>query len=86
MSAEQLKEALQQHNVLLLRSPDPLERHVFPVFTSGPRKGGTNFQGDSEVFFDRWYVVEEEEGVDAIEGQVDLHDDGTFTVLEKASA
>ena len=38
------------------------------------------------MFFDRWYIVKEEEDVVAREGKVDLHEDGTFTVLEKAAA
>ena len=86
MSADELKEQLEQHNVLLIRSPEPLKRYTFPLFTEGPRKGGTDFSGNSERFDDRWYCVEEEEVVLAIEGQVQLHDDGTFSVLEKAAA
>ena len=86
MSADELKEQLEQHNVLLLRTPEPLKRYTFPLFTEGPRKGGTDFQGESERFDDRWYCVEEEEVVVAIEGQVQLHEDGRFSVLEKAAA
>jgi hypothetical protein len=33
-----------------------------------------------------WYTIEEEDDVVAREGKVDLHDDGTFSVVEKAPA
>ena len=89
MSAEQLKEAIQQHNAVLMRSSEPLHRHVFPVFTKGPRKGETNWKKEPEVYMDRWYRVDflnAEYGVVARQGKVFLHEDGTFSVLEKAAA
>ena len=89
MSAEQLKEAIQQHNAVLMRSPEPLHRYVFSVFTKGPRKGQTNWKKDPEVYMDRWYCVDflnADYGVVAVEGKVFLHENGTFSVLKKAAA
>ena len=89
MSAEQWKEAIQQHNAVLIRSPEPLHRNVFSVFAEGPRKGETNWEKEPEVYMDRWYRVDfinQDYGVVAVEGKVFLHEDGTFSVLEKAAA
>src|SRR4051812_15604226 len=89
MSVQQLKEAIQQHNAVLMRSREPLHRYVFAVVTKGPRKGQTNWKKDPKVYMDRWYCVDflnAEYGVVAVEGKVCLHDDGTFSVLEKAAA
>jgi hypothetical protein len=89
MSAEQLKEALQKHNAVLMRAHEPLDRYVFPVFTKGPRKGETNYKKYPEIFWDRWYRVDflsAEYGVVARECVVELHDDGTFTFVDKAPA
>ena len=88
MSAEQWKETLQQHNAVLVRCRELSERYVFPVFTKGPRKGQTNWKKEPEVYMDRWYRVEflGEHGAVGIEGKVFLHEDGTFSVLEKAAA
>jgi len=88
MTAEQLKKTLQQHNAVLVRCRELSERYVFPVFTKGPRKGQTNWKKEPEVYMDRWYRVEflGEHGAVGIEGKVFLHEDGTFSVLEKAAA
>ena len=76
-----MKETLQQHNALLIRSREPLDRNVFPVFTKGPRKGQTNCKKEPRRFIDRWYLVEFLDKVVAEEGKVFLHD-GTFSVLD----
>jgi hypothetical protein len=59
------------------------------VFTKGPRKGATNWKKEPEIYLDRWYRVDFLDAgyyVVAKEGVVDLYDDGTFTVVEKAPA
>ena len=88
MSAEQWKETLQQYNAVLVRCRELSEINVFPVFTKGPRKGQTNWKKEPEVYMDRWYRVEflGEHGAVGIEGKVFLHENGTFSVLEKAAA
>ena len=86
MSVKTVKEVLRQHKVLLLRSPKLLHRYVWPVFTKGPRKGETNWKGTPQEVCDRWYTLEDEDGVVAVEAKVFLHEDGTFSVLEKAAA
>ena len=88
MSVEQWKKTLQQYNAVLLRCRELSEINVFPVFTKGPRKGQTNWKKEPKVYMDRWYRVEflGEHGAVGIEGKVFLHEDGTFTVLEKAAA
>ena len=86
MSVETVKEVLRQHNVLLLRSPQPLCRFDWPVFTKGPRKGERNWKRTPQEVCDRWYTLEEEDDVVAVEAKVFLHENGTFSVLEKAAA
>ena len=92
MSVEAVKEAMQRNKVLLLRSPEPLYRIEWPVITKGPNKGLRNWQkGRScpdtiQEFCDRWYTLEDEDEVHAVEAKVFLHENGTFSVLEKVVA
>jgi hypothetical protein len=93
MSVEAVKEALRRNKVLLLRSPEPLDRYVWPVFTKGRNKGLTNWKKglscpEEEIYevYDRWYTLEDESEVFAVEGKVFLHENGTFSILEKAAA
>jgi hypothetical protein len=92
MSVEAVLEAMRRNKVLLLRSPELLHRYVWPVFTKGPNKGLTNWKkGRScpdliEEVCDRWYTLIEEDDVVTVEAKVFLHEDGTFSVLEKAAA
>jgi hypothetical protein len=92
MSVKAVLESMRRNKVLLLRSPDLLFRFDWPVITKGPNKGLTNWKkglscpDTIEEFCDRWYTLEHEDGVVAVEAKVFLHEDGTFSVLEKAAA
>jgi hypothetical protein len=92
MSVEAVLESMRRNDVLLLRSPELLERIVWPVITKGPNKGLTNWRkgrrcpDEIEVVCDRWYTLEDEDNVVAVEAKVFLHENGTFSVLEKAAA
>ena len=84
------KEAIQQHNAVLMRSSEPLLSLRFLGVHQRSAKGPDELEERSpEVYMDRWYCVDflnAEYGVVAVEGKVCLHDDGTFSVLEKAAA
>jgi hypothetical protein len=58
---------------------------VMPLVEAMDKPGGLTRQGFE--YMDRWYRVEflGEHGAVGIEGKV-LHEDGTFSVLEKAAA
>ena len=92
MSVEAVLEAMRQHKVLLLRSPELLPRNEWPMITKGPNKGLTNWKkgrscpDEIKVVCDLWYTLEEEDDVVAVEAKVFLHENGTFSVLEKAAA
>jgi hypothetical protein len=60
-SAEQLKEFIRENDGMLIRSDEPMERNVFPLFQKGPRKGYPNFKKEPEIFVDRWYSIEHED-------------------------
>jgi hypothetical protein len=55
MSAEQLREFIQENGGLIIILDVPEERNVFPVFSKGPRKGYPNYKKEPETFYDRWY-------------------------------
>ena len=66
MSVEAVLEAMRQHKVLLLRSPNRYIDNVWPVFTKGPDKGLTNWKKGPKLsrridgICDRWYTLEDE--------------------------
>jgi hypothetical protein len=81
LSVDELKQRLKEHEAIILHTAEPGFRNEFPLITHGPRKGMPNFKKEPVEHADRMYDVHFEDGIIAVEREIELHEDGTFEVV-----